>query len=189
MVLHGKNTFKNNFNSQPLKGADFSHCRVINCSNISTHSLSRRLTCRFNVIHCIYCISTHSLSRRLTTFLMVLPFYDVISTHSLSRRLTFCYFHFFSLQPISTHSLSRRLTDFHCECRRSRSISTHSLSRRLTAILFNKNCFVQLIFITLYQSPPQPLLLPSFFTLFSYFQQEYQVRISRGLGGGLGFAL
>ena len=34
-------------------------------------------------------------------------------------------------------------------------------------------------------SPP----LPSFRTLFSHFQQKFQVRISRGLGGSLGFAL
>ena len=69
-------------------------------------------------------------------------------------------------------------------------ISTHSLTRRLTAILFNKNCFLYFIFITIYQSPPHSLLLsPLFRTLFSHFQQKFQVRISRGLGGSLGFAL
>ena len=91
---------------------------------------------------------------------------------------------------ISTHSLTRRLT-----CRQTAlvqiiHISTHSLTRRLTAISFNKNCFLHFIFITIYQSPPHSLLLsPLFRTLFSHFQQKFQVRISRGLGGSLGFAL
>ena len=44
------------------------------------------------------------------------------------------------------------------------AISTHSLTRRLTAILFNKNRFVQFIFIALYQSPPTTSPPPSFFS-------------------------
>ena len=43
-------------------------------------------------------------------------------------------------------------------------ISTHSLTRRLTAILFNKNRFVQFIFIALYQSPPTTSPPSSFFS-------------------------
>ena len=44
------------------------------------------------------------------------------------------------------------------------NISTHSLTRRLTAILFNKNRFVQFIFIALYQSPPTTSPPSSFFS-------------------------
>ena len=46
----------------------------------------------------------------------------------------------------------------------SDNISTHSLTRRLTAILFNKNRFVQFIFIALYQSPPTTSPPSSFFS-------------------------
>ena len=50
------------------------------------------------------------------------------------------------------------------EMYRMDGISTHSLTRRLTAILFNKNRFVQFIFIALYQSPPTTSPPSSFFS-------------------------
>lgn len=65
-------------------------------------------------------------------------------------------------------------------------ISTHSLTRRLTAILFNKNRFVQFIFITLYQSPPQPLLLPPFFHPIFSFSARISGANRPRIGWGLG---
>ena len=66
------------------------------------------------------------------------------------------------------------------------AISTHSLTRRLTAILFNKNRFVQFIFITLYQSPPQPLLLPPFFHPIFSFSARISGANRPRIGWGLG---
>ena len=66
------------------------------------------------------------------------------------------------------------------------TISTHSLTRRLTAILFNKNRFVQFIFITLYQSPPQPLLLPPFFHPIFSFSARISGANRPRIGWGLG---
>ena len=131
-----------------------------------------------------------------------------ISTHSLTRRLTLLCFAgsrtlmYFNSQPhkeadglgqteldtkiISTHSLTRRLTfEFWCRCFLG-FISTHSLTRRLTAILFNKNRFVQFIFITLYQSPPQPLLLPPFFHPIFSFSARISGANRPRIGWGLG---
>ena len=65
---------------------------------------------------------------------------------------------------ISTHSLTRRLTWRSGYSSVFKYISTHSLTRRLTAILFNKNRFVQFIFIALYQSPPTTSPPSSFFS-------------------------
>lgn len=67
-----------------------------------------------------------------------------------------------------------------------KDISTHSLTRRLTAILFNKNRFVQFIFITLYQSPPQPLLLPPFFHPIFSFSARISGANRPRIGWGLG---
>ena len=55
------------FNSQPHKEADGykNHSREGGW-NISTHSLTRRLTGSVRCYACRYCISTHSLTRRLT---------------------------------------------------------------------------------------------------------------------------
>ena len=81
------------FNSQPHKEADLSLLNCLNRSNISTHSLTRRLTgCPGDQGEVIR-ISTHSLTRRLT-----LNMYERIARRS-----------------ISTHSLTRRLTLFECD--------------------------------------------------------------------------
>lgn len=87
---------------------------------------------------------------------------------------------------ISTHSLTKRLTKSNVFHYINEHISTHSLARRLTAILFNKNCFVQLIFITLYQSPPQPLLLPPFFHPIFIFSARISGANLPRIGWGLG---
>ena len=61
-----------------------------------------------------YDISTHSLTRRLTFYKMFILVSFNISTHSLTRRLTSedCENH--SQKDISTHSLTRRLTLYRC---------------------------------------------------------------------------
>ena len=87
---------------------------------------------------------------------------------------------------ISTHSLTRRLTMEGKKTLTPIAISTHSLTRRLTAILFNKNRFVQFIFITLYQSPPQPLLLPPFFHPIFSFSARISGANRPRIGWGLG---
>ena len=55
-------------------------------------------------------ISTHSLTRRLTKITVVECDGTYISTHSLTRRLTLCNTSAESIRRISTHSLTRRLT-------------------------------------------------------------------------------
>ena len=100
-------------------------------------------------------ISTHSLTRRLTTSILENFISRDISTHSLTRRLTACWkrrrqwlCHFNSqphkeadnrrrsntipIENISTHSLTRRLTFFGSGSQLILIISTHSLTRRLT---------------------------------------------------------
>ena len=100
--------------------------------NISTHSLTRRLTASaisiassvvyFNSqphkeadrqgggkLHTSH-ISTHSLTRRLTRLIIIVIYFFFISTHSLTRRLTNCPTLQFASVCISTHSLTRRLT-------------------------------------------------------------------------------
>ena len=138
--------------------------KLLKCYNISTHSLTRRLT----GIECtgitLVVISTHSLTRRLTSKRIKKNIAKIISTHSLTRRLTF---------------VTLTYDDDHI-------ISTHSLTRRLTAILFNKNRFVQFIFITLYQSPPQPLLLPPFFHPIFSFSARISGANRPRIGWGLG---
>ena len=57
-------------------------------------------------------ISTHSLTRRLTPFWAILHLHKDISTHSLTRRLTKSFTQLFSDLDISTHSLTRRLTSY-----------------------------------------------------------------------------
>ena len=66
---------------------------------------------------------------------------------------------------IHFNSQPHKEADFGCFCyHETHCISTHSLTRRLTAILFNKNRFVQFIFIALYQSPPTTSPPSSFFS-------------------------
>ena len=57
--------------------------------DISTHSLTRRLTTSELFLYSLFTISTHSLTRRLTwEGLRLKTRDDLISTHSLTRRLT-----------------------------------------------------------------------------------------------------
>ena len=98
------------FNSQPHEEADDSNFTVYNGVNISTHSLTKRLTflCTGNVTSVD--ISTHSLTKRLTLnqdwFLQEFN----ISTHSLTKRLTSVSSFALTFTYISTHSLTKRLT-------------------------------------------------------------------------------
>ena len=57
------------FNSQPHKEADNTIMFYYIHTNISTHSLTRRLTIKPFSLSANPCISTHSLTRRLTYFL------------------------------------------------------------------------------------------------------------------------
>ena len=56
--------------------------------NISTHSLTGRLTCCMRSFPLSSRISTHSLTGRLTRYALDLACCDLISTHSLTGRLT-----------------------------------------------------------------------------------------------------
>ena len=58
--------------------------------DISTHSLTRRLTFDIETSYLDEIISTHSLTRRLTGLLDSFYHEGIISTHSLTRRLTRC---------------------------------------------------------------------------------------------------
>ena len=132
--------------------------------NISTHSLTRRLTDIGWHGHKSDDISTHSLTRRLTKILCTMQRKYGISTHSLTRRLTphplllskfvanfnsqphkeadhlllyFCVsFQHFNSQPHK--EADDEFPDSCAAC----FISTHSLTRRLTAIS-DKNIFIQ----------------------------------------------
>ena len=76
------------FNSQPHKEADDCFLISIELKQISTHSLTRRLTFYIADTQHSVCISTHSLTRRLTSLLSSIQNSPFISTHSLTRRLT-----------------------------------------------------------------------------------------------------
>ena len=155
---------------------------------ISTHSLTKRLTCSHDLPYLLFDISTHSLTKRLTFFSLSNNFsfmyfnsqsheetdysstlsYDVlvyISTHSLTKRLTGVRDEHYYLVVISTHSLTKRLTlcqQFHCHLHH---ISTHSLTKRLTAIYNNLNIKIAKFFIIFSQSPSFSFL-KSFLFLF-----------------------
>ena len=98
------------FNSQPHEEADLPQFEMFKCVDISTHSLTKRLTflCTGNVTSVD--ISTHSLTKRLTLnqdwFLQEFN----ISTHSLTKRLTSVSSFALTFTYISTHSLTKRLT-------------------------------------------------------------------------------
>ena len=154
------------FNSQPHEEADTTVSCGLRRMDISTHSLTRRLT-RSTVSSVVNrIISTHSLTRRLTIDGSARATWLQISTHSLTRRLTI---HLrtmsnqkrhFNSQPheeadnnlllklrkrrISTHSLTRRLTRSTVSSVVNRIISTHSLTRRLTN--FHNNPFILIAF-------------------------------------------
>ena len=108
-----------NFNSQPHEEADGAYRDAYDLFDISTHSLTKRLT--FDNLQDAFndLISTHSLTKRLTHVHRVLSVHADISTHSLTKRLTIS---------------GQQITD-------SLLISTHSLTKRLTAIL-DKNTFI-----------------------------------------------
>ena len=100
--------------------------------DISTHSLTKRLTRR----ECRSCrntnISTHSLTKRLTLKQIRPEAYEHISTHSLTKRLTCWKECYQSGIGISTHSLTKRLTVTFQNIYIYIEISTHSLTKRLT---------------------------------------------------------
>ena len=127
-------------------------------TDISTHSLTRRLTRLIISYLPVFDISTHSLTRRLTVLTTATVPQQYISTHSLTRRLTEIWRKVKMLSQISTHSLTRRLTDnflwvtFILEVFQLTAsqggwririiplirvmwISTHSLTRRLTVVM------------------------------------------------------
>ena len=101
--------------------------------DISTHSLTRRLTTSELFLYSLFTISTHSLTRRLTwEGLRLKTRDDLISTHSLTRRLTLGY-------AIALNTFAFQLTASQGGWRKLRHrrpfrwiISTHSLTRRLT---------------------------------------------------------
>ena len=102
-------------------------------ANISTHSLTKRLTSSSFPIGATVCISTHSLTKRLTEPLIpAVPVLQIISTHSLTKRLTVHYIYRTSIKCISTHSLTKRLTMMYLIVTSEQEISTHSLTKRLT---------------------------------------------------------
>ena len=76
------------FNSQPHKEADIASTTSLGITDISTHSLTRRLTADGVIGPNTWYISTHSLTRRLTLQDMRTQVCNDISTHSLTRRLT-----------------------------------------------------------------------------------------------------
>ena len=104
------------------------------CSNISTHSLTKRLTRRvptfvFFVVFqltasrrgwrtigkCWQQNRTFQLTASRRGWLYTLfnsPYIETISTHSLTKRLTFTTFFFCYFYFISTHSLTKRLTSW-----------------------------------------------------------------------------
>ena len=134
--------FRMNFNSQPHEEADGFSCIVRGNEYISTHSLTRRLTCGCISEKAWSCEFQLTASRGGWRWYIILDGCNhVISTHSLTRRLTQLESAKAYANTISTHSLTRRLTVADAKILICSRISTHSLTRRLTAIL-NKNYFI-----------------------------------------------
>ena len=120
------------FNSQPHEEADSCSVAEQSTSNISTHSLTKRLTFSTSTFSVnagyfnsqpheeadfflrvslkILSISTHSLTKRLTSIDKVPCNHRHISTHSLTKRLTVQVLYGSEDVTISTHSLTKRLT-------------------------------------------------------------------------------
>ena len=120
------------FNSQPHEEADKSESGDLLLKNISTHSLTKRLT-KFLWIFLAYTdISTHSLTKRLTSEERWWTYPRCISTHSLTKRLTM-------MQDIEENTDVFQLTASRRGWQSPQStvwcwvISTHSLTKRLTA--------------------------------------------------------
>ena len=121
--------------------------------DISTHSLTRRLTGRTQDLYVFPNISTHSLTRRLTVILNLRAEAILISTHNLTRRLTYVLnvltdedlfqltasrggwrsFHIFQFFNYHFNSQPHEEADHSINVDRFfNCISTHSLTRRLT---------------------------------------------------------
>ena len=130
----GQPLYRVHFNSQPHEEADADLLAGTISTNISTHSLTKRLTTWNCTPHEAYIISTHSLTKRLTLFSDEAIDMIDISTHSLTKRLTNTGFSTHKCIKISTHSLTKRLTFFFKLFCQSVNISTHSLTKRLTTI-------------------------------------------------------
>ena len=130
------------FNSQPHKEADFFRFQFLSQHSISTHSLTRRLTAII-VQHPAFPKNFNSQPHK--------------EADGNDNRRSNGNCNFNSQPHKEADILSVTMSD-------AVAISTHSLTRRLTAILFNKNRFVQFIFIALYQSPPTTSPPSSFFS-------------------------
>ena len=76
------------FNSQPHEEADENSSWENLLNNISTHSLTKRLTANCYRDKSDWEISTHSLTKRLTNVSDTSCQQESISTHSLTKRLT-----------------------------------------------------------------------------------------------------
>ena len=123
---------QDNFNSQPHKEADPANFHHGTIHSISTHSLTRRLTC-------------NSLRTPGSVWYFNSQPHKEADRNQENHRGNSEYF---NSQPhkeadgikrtiektlnISTHSLTRRLTEIMCLCCAVYFISTHSLTRRLT---------------------------------------------------------
>ena len=133
---------------------------------ISTHSLTKRLTCLCRYFSRRIAISTHSLTKRLTVLISGMAFDMHISTHSLTKRLTAV---IFPPSPTFAFQLtaSRRGWQFLClllsECFH---ISTHSLTKRLTGSLLSF-LFTSIFQLTAsrrgWQSLIHPILLDEYY--------------------------
>ena len=145
------------FNSQPHKEADSALIRFPVTTFLFQLTASQGGWPQLPILLSVCSdISTHSLTRRLTLGIFLINLLITISTHSLTRRLTRCFgcirtgSAYFNSQPhkeadqtgtttyypcyISTHSLTRRLTYQAGAMGGNYQISTHSLTRRLTVI-------------------------------------------------------
>ena len=146
------------FNSQPYEEADLPPVPREHSLDISTHSLTKRLTSDIwhtEFFHRYFNSQPHEEADSNR------PYEnddEHISTHSLTKRLTLLSDYFNAIANISTHSLTKRLTDplgmfirfviFQLTAsrrgwqlpgllfRQDRWISTHSLTKRLTMIWF-----------------------------------------------------
>ena len=153
------------FNSQPHEEADENSSWENLLNNISTHSLTKRLTANCYRDKSDWEISTHSLTKRLTlrgSNLLWHRIYfnsqpheeaDKCLRYVLPTRIHFnsqpheeadiFYIMEFCNKDISTHSLTKRLTRKHCSVCLSTFISTHSLTKRLTTLLMhNKRNYI-----------------------------------------------
>ena len=76
------------FNSHPHEEDDHSASLRIQVARISTHILTKRMTCLDIPIEGCVDISTHILTKRMTTLIYNLLRGYIISTHILTKRMT-----------------------------------------------------------------------------------------------------